>query len=229
MPGPAQPPHSTGLPPVSAKTKKKVTTARSLPLVSPNWWPWVQAILYVRKQVGNRTIADDDLAAAINRLDVPVKIETFDCRTDPPRKISEVLQKTFFRNYPFKPILNTIHPCPLTPDGLRPHDRDLFAIRPQAFFAWGPEVQRLWPASTTESNTAGSNTAGSRSVLRQPTGPKTARRWQDHVLREIIRAHWEGRPDPPASELAQSCTVHVGVTPETSAITRFLRDVRDGR
>jgi len=214
---------------VSAKTKKKVTTARSLPLVSPNWWPGAQAILYVRKQVGNRTLADDELAAAINRLDVRIKIEALDRRTDPPQKISEVLQKTFFRNYPFKPFWNNICPRPYTPDGLRPHDRDLYTVRPQAFFAWGPEVQRLWPASTTESNTAESNTTGPRSVLRQPTGPKTARRWQDHVLREIVRAHWEGRPDPPASELAQSCTVHVGVTPETSAITRFLRDVRDGR
>jgi hypothetical protein len=160
---------------------------------------------------------------------VPIKIEALDHRIDPPRKISEVLQKTFFHNYPFKAFFNGVGPRPHTPDGLRPHDRDLYIIRPHAFFAWGPEVQRLWPASTTEPNIAGSNTTGSRSVLRQPTGPKTARRWQDHVLREIVRAHWEGRPDPPASELAQSCTVHVGVTPETSAITRFLRDVRDGR
>jgi hypothetical protein len=214
---------------VSAKAKKKATTARSLPLVSSNWWPGAQAILYVRERVGDRTIADTDLAAAINRLDVPIKIEALDRRTDPPRKISEVLQKTFFHNYPFKAFVNGICPLPHTPDGLRPHDKDLYTIRPHAFFAWGPEVQRLWPASTTESNTAGSNTTGSRSVLRQQTGPKTARRWQDHVLREIVRAHWEGRPDPSASELAQSCTVHVGVTPETSAITRFLRDVRDGR
>jgi hypothetical protein len=214
---------------VSAKAKKKATTARSLPLVSPNWWPGAQVVLYVRERVGDRTIADTDLAAAINRLDVPIKIEALDRRTDPPRKISEVLQKTFFHNYPFKAFFHGVGPRPHTPDGLRPHDRDLYTIRPHAFFAWGPEVQRLWPASTTESNTVGSNTTGSRSAPRQPTGPKTARRWQDHVLREMVRAYFEMRPRPTAAELARSCTEHVGVTPDTSQINEFLRRVRAER
>ena len=200
------------------KAKQKSTTspaAKSLPLQSPNWWPWRRAIPYVREQVAVDHVADFDLATAMNNRDVRIKIEAVDYKQTPPKRISAVLDEVnFFPYFRIRPQRGLVV-VQLTPD------KCMFSGA--AFFAWGPDLQRIWPASTTKVDTA-----GSRSVLRQPSGPKTARAWQDHVLREIVRANRTGRPHPSASKLAQSCLDDLNISVETTSINKFLRDVDAG-
>jgi hypothetical protein len=185
---------------------------------------WGRAIEYVRQQMGGgvdgravaNNVADFDLAAAINGQDVRIKLEAIDYRSTPPKRMSVLLdEKNFFPHFTVEPsqglLVRALAPNTRPPPG-------------SVFFAWGPDLQRIWPGSSPEVSTA-----GSRSVLRQQTGPKTARRWQDHVLREIVRASFDLRPRPTAAELARSCTEHVGVTPDTSQINEFLRRVRAER
>jgi hypothetical protein len=194
-------------------------------LQSPNWWSWRRAIEYVREWMGAGDIhtsdsttatADFDLAAAINKQNVRIKLEAVDYRSAPPKRISTLLdEKNFFPHFTVEPrrglLVRALAPNTRPPPG-------------STFYAWGPDLQRIWPGPAPEADTT-----SSRSVLRQPSGPKTARRWQDHVLREIARASYEMRPRPTASELARSCSEHVGVTPDTSQINEFLRRVRTGQ
>jgi hypothetical protein len=100
------------------------------------------------------------------------------------------------------------------------------------FFVGRRRLDRFYPAVSsdkpeTRSSTSEVSTVGSRSVLRQQTGPKTARRWQDHVLREQYRAASEGRPLLTGPELADSCTEHLGVEVDVSDINKFLKKARE--
>ena len=67
----------------------------------------------------------------------------------------------------------------------------------------------------------------SRPISRQRhmPGPKPLRNWQDHVLREIVRALANKHSIPAAPTLAQSCSDRVGYTPDVSAINKLIRDV----
>ena len=92
------------------------------------------------------------------------------------------------------------------------------------FFVGRRRLERLYSAVSSDKQ---GSTTGSRPVLRQQTGPKTARRWQDHVLREQYRAAAEGRPLLTGSELANSCEEHLGVTVDVSDINKFLKRARE--
>jgi hypothetical protein len=109
--------------------------------------------------------------------------------------------------------------------GMIPAKRGVCIITPVfGLYVWGPNCEAFRPVSSGQ----GDNT-GARPISRQPTGPKTARDWQDHVLREMYRAFFDKRAMPTASELQTSCTKHVGVTPDVSKINEFLRRVRAGQ
>jgi hypothetical protein len=195
--------------------------AKPPPLQSPNWWSWERAIPYVRKQLG-RDVGDFDLADAMNRRDVAIKIESIDRRADPPKRVSAVLGDEFFRDFRVQPGLGGLLVVALA--------QNLRLPREHVLYAWGPHLLRLWPAAAGSGDGAASTTAStSRSVLRQSSGPKTARSWQDHVLRELYRAFYAQRPMPAAPELAQSCLDHVGFMPDVSKINEFLRKVRAGQ
>ena len=185
------------------KASKKSITARPAappPLHSSDWWPWRRAVEYARER-------NAALTAGVNRGDVWIKVEAIDFRTNPPTQVAEIVKAPKAVKWLGQPVID-----------LRRPDK-------HTFFAWGPNLQMLWPASTTGSNDG----AAPRSVLRQPTGPKTALRWQDHVLREIYRAISEGRPVPMAPELAQSCLDALTIQVEPTTINRFLRRVRAER
>jgi hypothetical protein len=108
----------------------------------------------------------------------------------------------------------------------RVHDNHVRALGQWDFFVGRRRLERLYSAASSDKQ---GSTTGSRSVLRQQTGPKTARRWQDHVLRKIVRETRAGRPHPSAPELAQSCLDDLNISVETTAINKFLRDVDAGR
>jgi len=92
------------------------------------------------------------------------------------------------------------------------------------FFIGRRRLEQLYSAALADKQVS---TMGSRSARRQQTGPKTARRWQDHVLREQYRAASEGRPLLTGPELASSCEEHLGVTVDVSDINKFLKKARE--
>jgi hypothetical protein len=101
------------------------------------------------------------------------------------------------------------------------------------WFVGRRRLERLYSATSssmpeTRLSTSEVDTTGSRSVLRQQTGPKTARDWQDHVLREVVRGARAGRRLPTGPELADFLQ-QLGITVEPTAINKFLRDVDAGR
>jgi hypothetical protein len=202
--------------------KKAQANSTTFPLQSPNWWLWDRAILHVRAQL-DRDVGDFALADAMNRRDVAIKIEAIDRRADPPKQVSEVLGDEFFRDFRVQPGFGKLLVVARTQNLRLPRDHVLYA--------WGPHLLRLWPTVAAGSGDGAASTTAStsQSLVRQPSGPKTARGWQDHVLREIVRAAYAQRPVPAASALARSCTEHLGVTPDVSKINEFLRKVRAGQ
>jgi hypothetical protein len=195
---------------VGKKAKRKSTTTQPVakpPLHSSDWWPWRRAVECTRERMGSRDVGDAALTVAVNRGDVWIKVEAIDFSADPPAQISEIVEAPKIVKWLGQPVIDLRRPDQHT------------------FFAWGPNLQRLWPAPAAES----SDVAVPRSIPRQPSGPKTARSWQDHVLREIVRAVRAGRPQPPASELARSCYDCLTISVEPTAINKFLRDVDAGR
>ena len=65
-------------------------------------------------------------------------------------------------------------------------------------------------------------------AARRRRGPKPARNWQDHVLREIICALDRGEPIPSGPALAQSCLNKLNYQPDVSAINKLIKNVLDG-
>jgi hypothetical protein len=63
----------------------------------------------------------------------------------------------------------------------------------------------------------------------RPRGPRPTRNWQDHVLREIIRAQAKGKSIPSGPVLAQSCLDTLGHLPDVSAINKLIKDVLDNK
>jgi hypothetical protein len=91
---------------------------------------------------------------------------------------------------------------------------------------WKPEPPEAWSIVDTGAKLSAAKV---RAALRQTPGPKTARDWQDHVLRELYRAYYDRRAMPTGPELATSCEEHLGITADVSDINTFLRNVRAGR
>jgi hypothetical protein len=91
---------------------------------------------------------------------------------------------------------------------------------------WPFEPPERWSIVDTGAELS---TAKVRAALRQTPGPKTARDWQDHVLREMYRAYYDRRAMPTGPELSTSCTEYLGVTADVSDINKFLKAVRDER
>jgi hypothetical protein len=154
-----------------ARKRKRSDAGKQLSLTSPNWWLWRRAILYVREQVGADHVADFNLAAAMNSRDVRIKLEAIDRKQTPPQRISLVLDEANF--FPFFKVIpnNGLLVLQLT------SERRMFPGA--AFFAWGPDVQKIWPS------TAALAAAGDGS--RHKPGPKYADEWPTHVAAWLVR------------------------------------------
>jgi hypothetical protein len=109
--------------------------------------------------------------------------------------------------------------------GMVPAKHGVCIITPVfGLYVWGPNCEAFRPVSSGRSD----NT-GARSVPRQPTGPKSARDWQDLVLREQYCAAHAARPLLTGPELDQACIDCFGRSPGVSEINKFLQRVRGER
>src|SRR5262245_19304349 len=74
-----------------AKAKPKST----LPLNDPRWWVLDRAHQYRRRQIGDDVLATQDIRLAVERDDLPVKVEAYDRRTQ--TRIAQLLPSWFFK------------------------------------------------------------------------------------------------------------------------------------
>ena len=185
----------------------------------PRWLPAATFHGWLTERSGNRDLAANDLTQLV-RTTVHTMQRYLDRNRRPDRPDLEWEQLPFSH---WNERALTSWSAGLRVTSAKQHGVGA-GIPAFGLYVWGPNCEAFRPAFLGP----GDNT-GARSIPRQPSGPKTARGWQDHVLREIVRAFWDKRPEPTASELAQSCIERLGIAPETSAITRFLRNVRDGQ
>jgi hypothetical protein len=110
-----------------------VSKRKPPPLKSANWWPWGRAIEYVRE----RMMGDDAFMIAVNQGDVSVKIEVIDIRANPPTRVSKLLED--IRVGPWFDQVVIVSDAPGRPGN-------------RAFFAWGPDLQRIWPTERPATN-----------------------------------------------------------------------------
>jgi hypothetical protein len=207
------------------------TALPALPLDSPDWVPLDTPYHWLTERFGNPELAAHDLHTAL-ATPPPHGVRTLQRYLgryrDPDRPELERELLDFSHWEKRRLISGRDGLCdgpPIRPGQSFAQYFPIFGV-----FAWKPDLARVWPMMFSANEAAASTTTSApRSVLRQPTGPKTARSWQDHVLREIVRATCAGRPHPSASELAQSCLDDLNISVEPTAINKFLRDVDAGR
>jgi hypothetical protein len=126
---------------VARRSRKKAAAAarsarqQDLPLISSNWWTFDKTLRHVRAYFGNRDIADVDLVAAIERGDVPSKLEQM--LYDPPARRSKLLELEFYQ-HDYKWIKHWGQPM------LQSRTNQRLLGRWDIYF-WGPKVEQLWP------------------------------------------------------------------------------------
>jgi hypothetical protein len=201
---------------VVKKASKKSTTSRpvaKLPLHSSDWWSWARAIPYVREQLG-RDVGDFDLAAAMNRRDARIKLEAIDRRANPPKRISLLLEDEFFRDFRIEPMLGKLVTVALVPNVRLPRDH--------ALFAWGPDLQKLWPASPAGSGDASEDTSSSE-TRRKPGKRAVYPLWKLEAAIFIHRFFNDNKRWPIASEVAEYLGSKYEWEPNEKAIRELLK------
>ena len=135
--------------------KAKAQRRAKLPLEDPRWWDWGRAIEHVRQVRLNHAIADQELATAINGRHVSCKMEWLDRRTDPPKRGAMLLEDSFFAAFRIKPGWGKLLSVS--------HRSDVRVPRDHVMYAWGPEIERIWPtaAPTTTQVREGQSKPGS--------------------------------------------------------------------
>jgi hypothetical protein len=215
-----------------------ITALPALPLDSFDWVPLDIPHRWLAERIGNPDLAAHDLATALAKR-VRSMRRYFGRFRDlsRPDLEREQLEFSFWVEHR---LTSWTHGLRI---GLANRGVD-YPIPAVGVYAWKPDLELVWPdmfasapakeavsvAASIPASTAGSgDDTTPRSVLRQTPGPKTARDWQDHVLREAYRAAAEGRRLPSGSELADSCAEYLGVTVDVGDINKFLKKVREKR
>jgi hypothetical protein len=121
------------------KPRAKAKRARTLPLDDARWWTWKHAIEHVHQVRVHLAIALHELATAINRRDVHCKMDALN-PGPPPRRVVVPLEDKFFEAFHVEPSRGGLVPVSYRPD--------VQLFREHALFAWGPDVERLWPTAS---------------------------------------------------------------------------------
>jgi len=151
--------------------KAKAQRRAKLPLDDPRWWNWGRAIAHVRQLRLNHAIADQELATAINGRHVPCKMEWLDPRADPPKRGVILLEDSFFAAYRIEPGWGKLLAVALRPDVRLPRDHVLYA--------WGPEIERIWPPAAPPSEQRAGEGACRRSRTQEMIRGIAADEWPD--------------------------------------------------
>jgi hypothetical protein len=209
---------------MAAETPDPSIALPALPLDSFDWVPLEIPHRWLAERIGNRDLAVHDLGAALAEQ-VRTMRRYFGRFRDLSRPDLEREQLEF--------SFWVEHRLSSWSDGLRIGlaNRGVdYPIPAVGIYAWKPDLEQVWPDMFRPAPVSGlGNGAVLRPVLRQTPGPKTARDWQDHVLREMYRAAAEARRLPTGPELADSCTEYLGVMVDVGDINKFLKKVRDER
>jgi len=191
--------------------KAKAQRRSKLPLDSPNWWTYDTTVRYVRARMGDKDIADSDLVAAIERGDVPSKLEQVQLQYDPPARRSILLTPDFYqRDYKFVRFWDRWV--------LKPRTDQVLLGRWSIYF-WGPEIERIWPIEAPPSEQRADE--GPR---RRP-GRQPKHDWPKHIRREMIRRLRAGEGEPTAPEMLQWCEEKWGWQPDIRQMQRLLSDL----
>jgi hypothetical protein len=151
--------------------KAKAQRRKKLPLNSPNWWTYDKTVRYVRARMGDKDIADSDLVAAIERGDVPSKLEQVRMEYDPPARRSKLLTPDFYqRDYKFVRFWDRWV--------LKPRTDQVLLGRWSVYF-WGPKIERIWPTAAPTVPTG----------QRADEKPRRRSRTQE-MIREIAADEW---------------------------------------
>jgi hypothetical protein len=130
--------------------------ASLFPLNNPRWWVLDRVHQYRRRQIGDDVLATQDIRLAVERGDLPVKIEAYDRRTQ--TRIAQLLSGWFFKCQ-FQIIYTYRHAgggdlgaYPRLPMQYSSLGWDLRRVgwgyqnlSSPTFFVWGPKVEELWP------------------------------------------------------------------------------------
>ena len=125
--------------------KAKAQRRAKLPLNDPRWWTYDKTARYVRARMGDKVIADSDLVAAIERGDVPSKLEQVQMQYDPPARRSKLLTPDFYqRDYKWVPYFGQWVLTPRTDQRL---------LGRWAVYFWGPKIEKIWPSAAPTTTT----------------------------------------------------------------------------
>jgi hypothetical protein len=175
-----------------------------------------RAIEHVREQL-DRHVGDFDLASAINRRDVWIKLEAIDRRADPPKRVSMLLEDEFFRDFRIEPGWGKLLTVALVPNVRLPRDHVLYA--------WGPDLLRLWPSASSiaiRANPGSASSPGSADAWIDELFPRETwrlhkvKRIHDRFVKEVAKRNKAARKrDPNALEM---------VAPSLTAVREALKN-----
>jgi len=198
---------------VSKKAAKRTKAATTLPLVSPHWWPREKTVAYSRAHGGEN--ADVALTAAVNRGELPVKIEWVDQQTNPPSLVWKLLLPQDYEARPGMPWETELWFSSRRLDVSWPED--------VVVFFWGPTMKRLWPTEEAEPVTTEQQAANPFAPPRRRPGPPPEKKWKQVVVRELLKRAKVGKPLPSAPEMLKFCGSTLDWESDLKSMQELLR------